>query len=45
MKTHSSYRHTDEAKKLLAKIAFKWGVSRTAALEIMIRRIAEKELK
>lgn len=42
MTPHSTYRHSVEAKKLLAKIAHQWGITRTAALEFMIRDQARK---
>jgi hypothetical protein len=40
-----SFRLSDEAKALLAKLADHYGVSRTAALEIMIREQARKILR
>lgn len=37
MTAHSTYRHSVKAKRLLAKIAFQLGITRTAVLELMIR--------
>jgi hypothetical protein len=43
---HSAFRLSDEAKALLALIAEYHGVSRTAALEMLIRKEARaKKLK
>jgi predicted transcriptional regulator len=38
-----SFRLTDEADKLLQAIADKYGISKTAALEIVIRNQAKAE--
>ena len=38
-----SFRLTDEADKLLQAIADKYGISKTAALEIVIRNQAKVE--
>ena len=37
MNPHTTYRHSTQAKRLLAKIAHHWGLTRTATLEIIIR--------
>jgi predicted DNA-binding protein len=43
MKKTTSIRVSSEAKELLLKLAQKWGVSQSAVLELLIRRIAEQE--
>ena len=39
----TSFRLSSEGKDLLEKLAEKWGVNRTAMLEILIRERAKKE--
>ena len=41
-KTPTSYALTNEAKKLLRKIADHLGISQSAALEVVIREYAER---
>lgn len=43
MKKRTSYTLSENAKQLLAKIAAKNGISRTAMLEILIREKAKQE--
>jgi len=42
-KEQTSMRLTPEAKRLLEKLAKKLGVSRTAVMEMAVRRMAEVE--
>jgi predicted DNA-binding protein len=43
VKKTSSIRISEEAKELLLLLAQKWGISQSAVLELVIRRIAEQE--
>lgn len=43
MKTKTSYTLSDEAKRLLAQLAKKYGISQTAMLEVLIREKAKQE--
>lgn len=43
MKTATSYRLTAEALKLIARMAKKLGLPRTAVIETAVREKAEKE--
>lgn len=43
MKKRTSYTLSEEAKRLLARLAEKLGVSQTAVLEILIREKAKQE--
>ena len=43
MKKPTTIRLSDEAKALWAKLAKKWGLTRTSALEVLIRDAAKKE--
>jgi hypothetical protein len=43
VKKRTSYTLSDEAKRLLAKLAEKMGISQTAVLEVIIREKAKQE--
>lgn len=43
MKKRTSYTLSEEAKRLLALLAKKYGISQTALLEVLIREKAKQE--
>lgn len=40
---HTSFRFSDDAKFYIAALAAKLGISKTAAIEIAVRKLAEAE--